>query len=128
MKRPVVALAWLCGSLLLCAPAHAWNKAGHMVSASLAYRDLKLKDPAKVAAWVAILQHHPSFTRFWKPVLDELEPARRDEALFMLAARWPDDARDQPLKADFHRGVWHFADHPIKLAGTPAGVPDGVLP
>lgn len=117
----------LIGSLSVAVPAHAWNKPGHMVSASLAYRDLKRADPAKAAAWVAILKKHEHFDQYWKPVLDAIEPGRRDEALFMLAARWPDDVRDQPLARAFHRAVWHFADHPLKLAGTPAGVGDGVL-
>lgn len=130
MKRKscLVATACLNCLIFLCVPAHAWNKPGHMVSGSLAYRNLKQKAPARLASWVEILKQHEHYTLYWKPVLDALEPNRRDEALFMLAARWPDDMRDPPLSDTFHRRVWHFADHALAQPGAPANLPDGPLP
>src|SRR5262245_13569572 len=83
---------------LSAAPACAWNSPGHMVSAALAFRELKSSHPEKANQWIELLKKHPSFTSHWKPILDKLPADRRDEALFMLAARWPDDARDPPLK------------------------------
>ena len=106
----------------------AWNRAGHMVIASLAYRELALNHPVKLKQWVKILKKHPKFVELWKPILNELAPADRNEALFLLAARWPDDAREPALKPVFHRRVWHFADHALKLNGTPASVPNGIIP
>ena len=115
-------------SLGLCNVGFAWNRSGHMTVASLAYRDLAQHHPQKLAHWIAILKKHPSFASLWKPILNEVDGPKRDEALFLLAARWPDDARDQPLKAKYHRRVWHFADHALKLQGTPPGIPDGIIP
>src|SRR3954463_11819256 len=69
MKRYAAMVCLTC-SLFLGTPAFAWNKPGHMVSASLAYRDLKRRDPAKLAAWVDILKQHEHFDRYWKPVLE----------------------------------------------------------
>ena len=119
--------AFVCIFALSGGPAFAWNTPGHMVSAALAFRELKLKHPDKADKWIAILKKHVHFNDHWKPILDKLPAGQRDEALFMLAARWPDDVRDPPLKATFHRRVWHFADHPLKFPGTPAGVPDDVV-
>ncbi len=124
-----IRLGWLTFALVLgvAIPASAWNKSGHMVAASLAYRDMKKNNPTKLAKWIAILKKHPEFSTYWLPVLNEVEASRRDEALFMLASRFPDDARDAPLKSKYHRRIWHFADTPLKLAGTPGGVPDTIL-
>src|SRR5712691_5810382 len=83
----------------------AWNRSGHMVIASLAYRDLAQNHPIQLKHWIRTLKKHPKFAELWKPILNELDAADRDEALFLLAARWPDDARDAPLAAEFHRRV-----------------------
>ena len=50
--------------------------------------------------------------------------------LFMLAARWPDDIRDD---ADYHHGRWHYINMPFKPAGQPDSVaapppdPDNII-
>src|SRR5262249_46203752 len=82
-----------------------------------------------------LLKNHEHFADFWAPVLELLPESRRDEALFMLAARWPDDMRankfkfklDSDGKSLFHRRVWHFADKPLKFAGAPAGIGDDIV-
>src|SRR4051812_25015356 len=73
--------------------AHAWGKAGHMVVAGIAYRDLKRSDPDKVDRVVALLKRHPQFNSLWKSQLEAVAQEDRDQLLFMLAARWPDDIR-----------------------------------
>ena len=56
-----------------------------------------------------ILDKHPAFQSDWLAVLNEMDPADREQALFLLAARWPDDVRE-PFDNPEHRRVWHFAD------------------
>lgn len=107
--------------------AEAWNRAGHMVSASLAYCEMKQSHPEKLEQCLALLKQHPHFTEHWAPILDATPDEHRDTALLMLAARWPDDVRDQPFKGRHHRRVWHFADYALKFPGTPPGVPDGII-
>jgi hypothetical protein len=106
--------------------AVAWNKSGHMVAASMAYRELKTSNPTKLKALLKILEEHPNYQTSWLPVLNEMDPADREQALFLLAARWPDDVRE-PFGNHAHRRVWHFADQALKFPGTPADVPDGIL-
>jgi hypothetical protein len=49
--------------------------------------------------------------------------ASEDAALFMLAARWPDDVRDDPR---YHRPVWHYVNIPFRPGRADQGeVPPG---
>jgi hypothetical protein len=79
--------------LVAVSSALAWNKAGHMVAAAIAYADLKQNNPETLARVVALLQTHPQFGTTWAPRLAQLHlsPEEQDLSLFMLAARWPDD-------------------------------------
>jgi hypothetical protein len=128
MRGLRLALLPACLVVGLCAPSYAWNKSGHMVAASLAYRDLKQNHPEKLKAWIAILKQHEHFDQYWNPALNAMDPGKRDEALFMLAARWPDDMRDPEFRDKYHRRVWHFADHAISFTGAPSGISSGILP
>jgi hypothetical protein len=82
--------------LLFASPVHAWNKAGHMVSAAVAYHSLKHDSPNTVARVVAILKEHPQYESSWLHRINALNNATDEDKemmLFMQAARWPDDAR-----------------------------------
>jgi hypothetical protein len=107
-------------------PANTWNKAGHMVSGAIAYRDLKARHPDVIPKVIALLRQHPDFERRWKPRLESVPEEERDLYLFMLAARWPDDARG----TSFDRPSHHFIDQPFVPPGQPASVnvsqPDAV--
>lgn len=108
-------------ALLGVSPVQAWNKAGHMTSAAIAYDELKASSPSTVAKVVAVLKLHPQYDQRWRADveaagLDEDEAHRR---LFMLAARWPDDVRGDH---DFDRPDDHFIDQPYKPPGQPASV------
>src|SRR5262245_37644065 len=105
MRRSISILSPVICVVVLSPSASAWNKPGHMVVASLAFRELKQKDPTKLGEYVALLKKHVHFQQFWLPVLNTIEPSQRDQALFLLAARWPDDMRE-PGFEDFHRRVW----------------------
>lgn len=122
-------LAALC---LLLAPlcAHAWNAAGHRLTALIAWQ--QLSPPAREAV-AALLAAHPDHAR-WKARARSDDPA----ALLAEAATWPDDIRSDPRFFDEGRepptppmpGLpdtrrhrrWHYVD-----LGSNGEVVDGEL-
>lgn len=118
LKRTYLALAAVAWSFGAAPSAFAWNKAGHMFTGAVAYRDLRQSNPAALAKAVALLKKHPDFNSRWKPRLDGVAEEDRDLYLFMLAARWPDDARGTPQDRPKH----HFIDYPYVPPGQPASV------
>lgn len=106
--------------LALPSPAHAWNKSGHMVSAAIAYRVLEKESPETLAKVIALLEEHPLYAAMWEGRLESVPAQERDLYLFMLAARWPDDMRDDHDFDEF--AVWHYINLPLKPEGQPASV------
>jgi len=89
---------------------YAWNKATHMVIGAIAYRDLRSSSSQTAARVVAILKQHPDYQPRWASKLGDpaLSNDERDEYLFMLAARWPDD-----IKAPgnpYNHPTWHYVN------------------
>lgn len=80
-------------------PALAWNKAGHMVSGAIAYAVLKQDSPRALAAVLTLLKVHPAYKERWEPLIQRpfVPEDQRDLYLFMLVARWADDARGDPV-------------------------------
>ncbi|HEY2881539.1 MAG TPA: S1/P1 nuclease [Pirellulales bacterium] len=115
-RKPALAIALI---LLAAGSALAWNQAGHMTTAAIAYDTLKKGNPQALAAILAILHEHPHYEKRWANLLSKVTPEDRDEALFMKAAQWPDDIRDDP---DYNHGEWHYIDYPYKPPGQPASV------
>jgi S1/P1 Nuclease len=102
------------------APASAWNVHGHMLSGAIAFQVLEQQNPDTINKVKAILQNHPFHSiDEWQPQLAELPASEQDLMLFMLAARWPDDIRQNP---QFHKSTFHFINLPFKPAGQPASV------
>jgi hypothetical protein len=99
--------------------AWAWNKAGHMVTGAIAYDTLKKDNPQALEKVLAILKQHPQFEQKWARQLEQVAAEDRDQALFMLAARWPDDIRDDP---EYNHPEWHYTDLPFKPADQPDSV------
>ncbi len=99
--------------------AQAWNKAGHMVTGAIAYDTLKKENPKALEKVLALLKQHPQYDKMWAKQLEKIAPEDRDQALFMLAARWPDDIRDDP---EYNHSDWHYTDLPFKPAGQPDSV------
>ena len=89
--------------------AMAWNRAGHMVSGAIAYRELLARDPAAARRAVEILRAHPAYQSRWLPMITAHGMADHDILLFMLAARWPDDVRDEP----YDHPTWHYINLPV---------------
>ncbi len=121
MKSPCRALV-IC-VLFLGAPLQtaAWNKAGHMVSGAIAYRELETTDAQALARVLDLLRQHPEYETRWAPQLNQpfIPAPERDLYLFMLAARWSDDVRNDE---EFDEPTWHYVNLPFKPPGQPASV------
>ena len=70
-------------------PAAAWTRAGHMVSAAIAYHDLAMRDPKVIEQVVAIMAHHPERGPF-EVAIGRATGEDRKRRIFMQIARWPD--------------------------------------
>ncbi len=87
-----------------------------MTTAAIAYDVLAQENPQALAKAVELLKQHPQYESRWARRLEQVDPADRDQALFMMAARWPDDIRSDP---DYDHPVWHYIDYPYKPPGQP---------
>ena len=124
MKQLLLALAFC----LMTPLSHAWNAAGHRLSAIIAWQQLS---PAIQERLSQILSNHPDHTRW-------VEKAKSAQEMFIFAeaSTWPDDIRND---ARFHNegeskpaipGLpnnarhknWHYVD--LKTDGT---VKEGLL-
>ena len=88
----------------------AWNKATHMAIGAIAYRELSSSSPQTARRVVAILAQHPDYATRWAGKLNDstLSQNERDEYLFMLAARWPDDIKTSGNP--YNQPTWHYVN------------------
>ena len=105
MLRPACLLAAL---LVVTAPAQAWNAAGHMTTAAIAYRDLAPDVRAEVDA---LLAHHPEATRWDADRELHRSTLAQGEYRFLQASTWPDKIKRK--RGWPNRANWHFANFPI---------------
>lgn len=91
------------GAILLPAQAFGWSEETHQTTGAIAEADLARRDPATLAALVALARSHPDFALFDRAAARLDEPTRR-RALFEWLARWPDDIRTGPED----RPRWHY--------------------
>jgi len=113
----MILAAWIV--VAAAAPAHAWNRAGHMVSGGIAYRVLAKQSPQTLARAIHLFKQHPARDEWYKR-FENVEPVEQDLLLFMMAARWADDMRDQP---DFGKyDPWHYINLPYTPEGQPATI------
>lgn len=102
-------------TLLLCAPfAQAWNRAGHMVTGAIAYKELKASNPAALGKIIALLKQHPDYPR-WQAQITEAQLANENAELYLfeMAARWADDVR----QTSYDHPAWHYINFPVVPAG-----------
>lgn len=115
----------MCLLLAGAAPARAWNYAGHMIVAKIAWLKLSPEQRAKVSF---VLKHHPHYaTHLAAGKPNDVEV---DEWAFLRAATWPDMIRPRKGFSEdkisthpvyrFHRGPWHYIDYPYR-AGESIG-------
>jgi len=117
---------WLAVALFLVAPAaSAWNDAGHMIAALIAYDALPVEVRASAAR---LLREHPRFHEDFEKQLPrnlaKAAPALQDRWYFAFGATWPDEARRfdrapaaarDALVARYNHGSWHYIDLPTYL-------------
>lgn len=125
-KRGVYAALAVTLLLVSQIPSHAWNKPGHMTTGTIAYDDLvSHDDTAVINKAIQLLRKNPHFTQplgnqpSWQSQLHTVPLSEHNRYLFMLAARFPDDARG----TSFHHGSWHFINLPFRPEGQPPSVP-----
>lgn len=94
----VLRLAALClGFLCVAAPAFAWNDEGHMAVAYLAYQRLQ---PASRARVNSLLNLNPYYSKWRASLPAGISEADADRMIFMIAATWPDQIRNDPAYMD----------------------------
>jgi hypothetical protein len=121
--RSVIALFSGICFLLAAQVVQAWSKPGHMVSAAIAYADLKEQHPEVLAKVIEVLKQHPQFESKWAPKLEQVPAEDRDLYLFMLAARWSDDVRKK--YPEYDKPAWHYVNIPFRPGGTGSSIPEG---
>ncbi|MEI6916402.1 MAG: hypothetical protein WCL39_14800, partial [Armatimonadota bacterium] len=108
-------------------PASAWYKVGHWTIASIAYGQLN-ETPAGqmvIRETANALRQSPVFAAAWQRDLaaiygkkfDTLSPEEVDYGLFLLAASWPDDIKDDKkpeyrVEGQEIHSNWHYIDQP----------------
>jgi hypothetical protein len=78
-----------------------------MLSAAIAYRELDAETRAEA---VRLLRAHPQ-----RVSQEPSPPGLKDVALFMYAARWPDDVRGDPA---WDHPEWHYINSPLRRDGV----------
>lgn len=113
-RRRLGALLGALVALGLARPAAAWNAAGHMQIALLAYDELPEDTRARLAT---LLEAHPRWHEDFLPALPAglATQAERARWSFAYAATWPDVARGQPA---YEHGTWHYVNLPLELRGS----------
>ena len=102
-------LLLVAATILPCAPARAWNNAGHKIVAMIAFRDL---DAATRDRVVAALKEHIAFKNGDWPGRVEAG-ADADASLFLFAAIFPDDAKHDDRYDEFDVRDAHFINFPF---------------
>ena len=116
-------------SALLCVGStFAWNDAGHLTIARIAWERLNDSQREKV---VAILRKHPHRDELL--LKNRPDDATEAEWIFLRAAVWCDHIRPpRNLPKDeiathpihkFHRGPWHYVNYPYRAGQTESSLP-----
>jgi len=129
--RQLILSVVLCGALINV--SHAWNSAGHMTVARIAWDTLSASEREAV---VAILRSHPHLDVLLRK--DRPEQASDAEWIFLRASIWSDDIRPPKSMSPeevsmhpihkFHRGNWHYVNYLYQLGQTSSELPSEPLP
>ncbi len=120
-------------TIVLCQPARAWNDAGHMVVARIAW--LRLTESQREAVF-ARMKAHPHFET--SLISNRPDHATEAEWAFLRASTWSDYIRPpksmskekvaEHAKYKFHRGVWHYVNFPYHSGQKESALPREALP
>lgn len=108
--------------------ADAWNDAGHLTVARIAWDSL---NPDERAAVVAMLRHHPHCEQIL--LKNRPEDVSEAEWIFVRASTWADHIRppknlsfeqvaEHPTYR-FHRGPWHYVNYPYVAGQRESDLP-----
>lgn len=106
--------------LLLSVEASAWNGAGHMTVAAIAYRQLSPADRATVDE---LLQHHPAAAAWDADRVKHHSTLEAGKYRFLRASKWPDDVKRK--RGWPNRSSWHYADFAMIGPSSPMGEDPG---
>lgn len=120
LPRRAIAAAAIVLGFALPREAAAWSRSGHMVHGAIAYQDLRARDSLALRRVVALLKAHPDYESKWLPEIAKQDMEDHDAMLFMLAARWPDDVRDDPAQ---HHPTWHYTNFAFVPRGDTTRAP-----
>lgn len=114
----------LLAALLHCSTAMAWSRPGHMVTAAIAYDELRAQDPKVLEQIIALAERHPDRGAL-EVAIGRARGEERGRRIFLELARWADDTRgsihDHP--------TWHYSSRPlINKASPPPSSGDDVPP
>ncbi len=133
MRRHFAFMVVIIAALGSVGSAWAWNDAGHLIVARIAWERLNESQRAKV---VTLLQAHPHRDE----LLLKNRPAEvtDDEWMFIRAAVWCDHVRpprNYPREQvathsiyKFHRGPWHYVNYPYKAGQSQSALPAQPIP
>jgi S1/P1 Nuclease len=109
MKRIFTATLILTLLIISRLNSDAWSSPGHMVIASIAYRELS--DAEKT--WVNnLLIHHPEYSSWRASYRADIPNLDLETFIFMRASTWPDEIRRKGSLYDHPE--WHFIDYPLE--------------
>jgi hypothetical protein len=134
-----IALAACSILLIASAPTFAWNDEGHMGIAFLAYQKLRPVTKSRVNA---LLKLNPYYAKWLAALPAGTSQTETDRVIFMIAATWPDQIRNDPAYTDdgpnngntppndpkasqnigytdhLRHKYWHFVDIPFSQDGS----------
>jgi hypothetical protein len=95
-------------------PGFAWEHAGHMTTAAIAFEELERARPEVIDHIGMLLLKHPDIAPFWVAA-NEAKGKERVRRMFIECARWPDDSKFTPRDM----GAWHTARWAITVDDAP---------
>jgi hypothetical protein len=99
-------------------PAYAWHRAGHNMTAEIAFELLSEQQQQHAAA---ILSAHPRFKEDFAAGMPEeiANGSEREKNLWMFkrASNWPDIVRNgsKAVRTRYNRSSWHYINLPVYL-------------
>jgi hypothetical protein len=78
-----------------------------MLSGAISYQVLGQENPQTIGKVKAVLEKHPWYANQWQSRLQDVPAGDRGLVLFMQAARWPDELRNNTDR-QHHTGAWHY--------------------
>lgn len=101
-------------TLFHCSAVMAWSKPGHMITAAIAYEELRTQDPKVLEQIISLAERHPDRGAF-SVAIGRARGEERGRRIFLELARWADDTRgsihDHP--------TWHYSSRPLIDESSP---------